>query len=261
MTPFFVTVPHSGEFIPKEADWLKNVAPQTFLRDVDRFVDKLYEPAIAKIKSIRGDIHRYVVDLNRLPEDVDQDSVKDSKNPTGSFTTGYHWVKTTLGEVLMHQPISKELHQQLTTDYFLPFHNQIKQAFKQFKEQGHKDIYHLDAHSMPSKGTSAHRDQGDVRPQIVVSDQDGKSCSEKFKDSVIRAYEDAGFQVFYNWPYKGGRITQTYGQPHLGQHTIQVEMNRSLYMNEETKERLEQKFSAVQTQLQSAISQIVLALV
>ncbi|MHA1546858.1 MAG: N-formylglutamate amidohydrolase, partial [Alphaproteobacteria bacterium] len=43
-----------------------------------------------------------------------------------------------------------------------------------------------------------------------------------------------GFSVVRNRPYAGGFITQSYGRPGDGFHALQIEINRSLYMNENT---------------------------
>lgn len=237
LKPFFVSIPHSGERVPEEADWLKNLPEVILMRDVDRFVDQLYQSHLEhlKIPFVKTQWHRYAVDLNRLAGDVDEDSVLGSDNKSGTFTQGLHWVKTTKSETLMGKPITKDLHDLLVQKYFDPFHEQVRAQFSHFKSQGCKNIYHLDAHSMPSKGTQAHRDPGQDRADIVVSDFLGKSCSSEFKDLVIEAYTIAGFEVRYNFPYIGGRVTQTYGHPELGQQSIQVELNRKLYMDEETK--------------------------
>ncbi len=256
--PLFISVPHAGEKIPSQTPWLLNLPEPVLMCDVDRYVDQLYRPAAEtlKIPLIVTEWHRSVVDLNRLPEDIDQDAVVGAKEPSGKFTTGFHWVKTTKGDVLMPQPISLQLHQELTDTYFRPFHHQIELQLKKYREAGARNIYHLDVHSMPSKGTAAHRDPGGERAEIVVSDVDGKSAAENYKDLVLGAYEKAGFKVAYNWPYKGGRITQTYGQPSKGQHTIQVEMNRSIYMDETSKKQIPEKIRNVQKQLLGALTLI-----
>jgi N-formylglutamate deformylase len=226
--------------------------------DVDRFVDRLYGPAALKfsIPIIVAKWHRYAVDLNRLPADVDASTVAGHANPPGRFNRGFHWQVTTKREVLMPKPISQELHRKFVERYFEPFHKQVQQQFDFFKSQGAMAVYHIDAHSMPSVGTEEHRDPGQLRPHLVISDVKGSSCSTEFKDLVIESYRKAGFDVGYNWPYLGGRITETYGRPRDGQHTIQVEMNRSLYMNEETKKIKQRDADRVKEQVEMALSLI-----
>ncbi len=205
--------------------------------DVDRFVDQLYRPASEKLglPTIQTEWHRYAADLNRVPEDVDSDSVIDSKNPSGSFSRGFHWVMTTHETRLMKQPISIETHRKLVQLIYEPFHESIRNQYKKFLDQGVKDIFHLDLHSMPGLGTRQHRDPGELRAEIVVSDCKGASSRRDFVDLVITCYARAGFKVAYNWPYFGGRVSEQYGDPQNGQHCVQVELNRSLYMDENSK--------------------------
>lgn len=258
MKAFLISIPHSGEKVPNETPWLRSLPEPVLMCDVDRFVDRLYEPVFQKLQipHVITEWHRYVVDLNRLPDDVDSSSVDGHKNPAGQFWNGLIWVRTTRGQSLLPKPISSELHQQLVRQYFKPFHDQVLGLYSQFRAQGAKKVYHLDAHSMPSKGTASHRDPGETRADIVVSDCDGTSCSAEFKDLVIASYKEAGLDVAYNWPYKGGRVTQTYGKPSVGQEAIQVEINRALYMNEETKAWLPEKAQVLMEKITHAVGQI-----
>lgn len=259
MRPFFITIPHSGEIVPPEATWLQGLPEKVVMCDVDRYVDQLYLPTLQtlNITHVIADFHRYVVDLNRLAEDVDASSVEGHKNPPGTIATGLIWVKTTTGIPLLPRPISQRLYQQLVEQYFLPFHNKIEGIYARFQAAGAQRIFHLDAHSMPSMGTDFHRDPGQRRAEIVVSDMEGKSCAGDFKDLVIASYREAGFDVAYNWPYVGGRLTQTYGRPKVGHHSIQVELRRDLYMNEESKRLEPQLAAALKPRLGQAVKAIV----
>lgn len=258
MKAFFISIPHSGERVPAEATWLHGLPEPILMCDADRYVDRLYQPVVDSLKLglVTTQWHRYAVDLNRLAEDVDADSVEGSANASGKFTSGLHWVKTTRGQKIMPKPITKALHEQLVARYFEPFHDDVRDIYGFFRERGAKKIYHLDAHSMPSKGTSAHRDPGQTRAAIVVSDCEGKSCEAWYKDLVCEAYAQAGLEVAYNWPYLGGRVTETYGKPAEGQHAIQVEINRDLYMDEETKAWIPQKAKELSAKLASAVRMI-----
>lgn len=258
MRALFLSVPHSGEKVPAETTWLHHLPEQLLMFDVDRYVDRLYRPAVETLDLpwVVAEWHRYVVDLNRLPDDVDAGSVLGAPHSVGQFNQGFHWVKTTGGFELMKSPISEALHRQLESKYFWPFHHQVESLYKKFREAGAKKIYHIDAHSMPSRGTSAHRDPGEERADIVVSDFHGKSCETWFRHLVVNSYQEAGFKVAVNWPYIGGRVTQTYGQPDRGQHAIQVELKRSLYMDENSKTLRDETEEEVQAKLTFAIQKI-----
>ncbi len=240
MKALFVTIPHSGEQVPDETPWLLGLPEELLMCDVDRYVDQLYRPILIDlhIPNVIWPWHRYVVDLNRLADDVDAGSVEGSSNPVGSFTTGLHWSRTTTGKTLMPKPMPEVLHEDLVKKYFLPFHKEVESLCAHLRHSGAKTIFHIDLHSMPSVGTQAHRDPGQRRAEIVISDFHGKSCSSEFKDLVVSAYEKQGFQVAYNWPYIGGRLTQQYGKPDQGHHAIQVELRRDLYMDEQSKKIL-----------------------
>lgn len=255
---FFVSIPHAGERVPAEAPWLLDLPERLLMFDVDRYVDILYRPVLERLKiaNVIAEWHRYAVDLNRLAEDVDADSVVGSSNPSGSFPRGLHWSITTSGEKLMPKPISLELHNVLVGRYFQPFHNHVRAQFEGFRAQHAKVIYHLDAHSMPSVGTKEHRDPGEHRADVVVSDCSGKSCSSTFRDLVLESYKNAGFKVVLNWPYLGGRVTETYGHPDQGQESIQVELNRALYMDETSKALKGDSLIEIQRRLGQAIQEI-----
>lgn len=256
MIPLFISVPHSGEDVPPEATWLRGLPEPLLMCDVDRFVDQLYERGASQlsIPMVVTRWHRYVVDLNRLPADVDASTVEGHSNPPGRFSRGFHWQITTTRQLLMPKPIPQSLHKEFVEKYFEPFHRGVQARFDAFKTSGAIAVYHIDAHSMPSVGTDEHRDPGQRRPHIVVSDVKGTSCSAAFKDLVIDSYRRAGFDVGYNWPYLGGRITETYGRPRDGQHSIQVEMSRELYMDETSKKLLPARAEKVKGQVAQALS-------
>lgn len=226
--------------------------------DVDRYVDRLYEPTLndLKIPFIKTEWHRYAADLNRIPDDVDSTSVIGNATKAGTHNRGFHWVVTTTGIPLMNEPMPKAQHQKLVELIYEPFHKQVREQFQSFEAKGAKTIYHIDAHSMPSMGTKMHKDPGERRADIVVSDCLGKSSKPEFVDLIIASYVRAGFKVGYNWPYVGGRVSEQYGKPEIGHHTVQVEMNRALYMDEVTKKFKPEEAKAVMAKVQKALANI-----
>jgi N-formylglutamate amidohydrolase len=254
----FVSIPHSGEKVPPQTPWLNSLPEEVLMCDVDRYVDFLYEPALQKLKLpfVKTEWHRYAADLNRLPDDVDASSVEGHKNPAGSFSRGFHWVITTYKTPVQPAPMSLQAHNELVKLIYDPFHSGIKKLADQAWSTGAKKIYHIDAHSMPSVGTSEHRDPGERRADIVVSDSKGVSCDREFKDLVIAAYVTAGFKVAYNWPYFGGRVTEQYGNPSAGHNTLQVELNRDLYMDEKSKKLKPEAAKKVQEKILFALDYV-----
>jgi N-formylglutamate amidohydrolase len=75
---------------------------------------------------------------------------------------------------------------------------------------------------------------GRMRPDIVLGDRYGTSCSSELTDFAARVLSGLGYSVSRNKPYAGGFITEHYGQPGRGLHAMQIEFNRNLYMDERT---------------------------
>lgn len=253
-----VTIPHSGEKVPPQASWLKGLPEEILMCDVDRYVDYLYEPSLQQLQLpyAKTEWHRYAGDLNRLPEDVDAGSVEGDSHPAGTNRRGFLWAITTYNHTLMPRPIAAKTHQELVELIYEPFHASVRKLYENYESVGRTKVFHLDAHSMPSVGTKEHRDPGERRADIVVSDCHGKSCEPQFRDLVIAAYVVAGFKVAYNWPYFGGRVSEQYGQPGKHHHAIQVEMNRALYMDEVSKKLKPVEAEAIRAKVKVALEYI-----
>ena len=92
----------------------------------------------------------------------------------------------------------------------------------------------VDCHSMPSVGVSREEPR---RPDVVIGDRYGTSCAAVLADTVEETMGRLGYSVGRNKPYAGGFITEHYGNPASGLHTIQLELNRAIYMDERRRAR------------------------
>ena len=253
-----VSIPHSGEKIVDECHWLKDLDEVTLMYDVDRFIDQMYESVLHQynIPKVVTEYHRYVVDCNRWPTDVDCDSVEGSNNPSGSHPTGLHWRKTTAGYILFKKPLSQSLHKNIIKKYYEDFFKAIDSIYEKFRQEGKSNIYHLDLHSMPSRGTKVHRDPDEDRVDIVIGNEKGTTATEEWTEQVSTAYRNQGFDVRLNQPYTGGTIVEKYGDPQQGCQALMIELNRKLYMDEKTKKIIPDKAEAVKERLNKVISEI-----
>jgi len=75
------------------------------------------------------------------------------------------------------------------------------------------------------------------RPDIVIGDRYGTSCASLLPDVVEQIMSGLGYSIGRNKPYAGGFITEHYGNPASGLHTVQLELNRAIYMDERRRER------------------------
>ncbi len=256
MNKLFVTIPHAGEQIPDICTWLKTLPETVLMCDTDRYVDRLYSSIVQdlNLEAVVAPWHRYAVDLNRQPQDLDEGA------PGKKLSGGFHWRFTTLGQTLLDRPITPTEHAELVALIYEPFHSAVGKQFEKRLQAGFLEVYHLDLHSMPSTGNASHRDPGEKRADIVISDSLGKSANREFVDQVLLSFVRAGLKVSYNWPYVGGRLTEQYGQPQKHQHTVQVELNRSLYMDESTKAFLPEKAEKLIPKLREALTTLTLNL-
>ena len=92
----------------------------------------------------------------------------------------------------------------------------------------------IDCHSMPSVGVSR---EEPARPDVVIGDRYGTSCTAILRDRVEETLGALGYSIGRNKPYAGGFITEHYGNPASGLHAIQIELNRAIYMDERRRER------------------------
>ena len=96
---------------------------------------------------------------------------------------------------------------------------------------------HLNCHSMPAVASShATEFPGLVHADFVIGDREGTTADPALSQRVIRLLESLGYSVSYNHPYKGVELVRRYGDPAAQRHSVQVEINRKLYMDEKTRE-------------------------
>ncbi|MEO0498237.1 MAG: N-formylglutamate amidohydrolase, partial [Pseudomonadota bacterium] len=76
--------------------------------------------------------------------------------------------------------------------------------------------------------------RGAGRADFILGDRYGTSCAPELTDCAQACLRDMGYKVARNKPYAGGFITEHYGRPGRGLHAMQVEINRALYVDEQT---------------------------
>lgn len=89
----------------------------------------------------------------------------------------------------------------------------------------------IDCHSMPG---NVHLPGSGHRPDFIIGDRYGTSAAAELSRVAVELLEQLGYAVARNKPYAGGFITEHYGRPTRGLHTLQIEINRSLYVDEAT---------------------------
>lgn len=239
-TPILVDVPHAGEWIPEDVLAEMAVGDQVLRRDLDLYVDEIWAGAPERGATlIASKVSRYVVDLNRAPDDVSPLTVVGAQKidkPGYYHDRGVVWRTTTDGTPVMSGPMSQQAFMRRIRTFHEPYYAAIEAEIERIVGQWGYCIL-LDGHSMPSMGRSGHTDTGMRRADVVPGDVEGTSCDPAITWAIERHFKRHGYSVAVNKPYKGGWITRFFGRPRSRVHAIQIELNRDLYMDETTFER------------------------
>jgi N-formylglutamate amidohydrolase len=114
-----------------------------------------------------------------------------------------------------------------------PYHHAVATAIDETHRRFGK-VWHVNCHSMPAMGNAASEDGPVPRAEFVLGDRDGTTCEAGFTAFVAGELRDMGYDVKINEPYKGVELVRRYSDPARGRHSLQLEINRKLYMDEKT---------------------------
>jgi N-formylglutamate deformylase len=244
-TAVLVEVPHAGLAIPDVVRDELAIGLPEIVRDADLYVDKLYEasPEVGAALLVASP-SRYVVDLNRSPDDVDAETVTDHPMPRANQPRGVVWRATTEGRPALRRPLRYTELQYRLSSFHTPYHGALERTLGEIRDRFGFAVL-LAAHSMPSVGRSSHTDSGARRADVVPGTRGRTTASSSLIDLVDGHFRGAGLSVRHDDPYRGGFTTAHYGRPARAVHAIQVELNRALYMNEETSEPKTPEFDAL----------------
>lgn len=219
--PLIVSFPHSGTYLPPDIAERLTPAAQT-VPDTDWHVPQLYKflDALGATR-LEATHSRYVVDLNRPPDDQELYA--------GQKKTGLVPLDTFKGEPLYrdgHAPTADEI--AARRKYWQPYHDTLAQEVSRLKAINGTVIL-WDAHSIESVLPSLFEGR---LPDLNLGTFDNKSCDRDVVDAAFAAAQASGFSAVLNARFKGGYITRHYGNPRKGINAIQLEMAQAIYMDE-----------------------------
>lgn len=229
--------PHSGRDYP----WSflrKSVLDDVQIRSSeDAFVDLLLQDVPETgAPLISAKLPRAFIDLNRNVDELDaaliEGVAKVVHNPRVASGLGVIPRVVSSGRAIYRGKIPLSEAQRRIRDYWRPYHDSLGTLLHDNLRKFGQSIL-IDCHSMPGEAIDAIARQGVTRPEVVLGDRFGVSAAPEIVDRIEAAFRHAGFSVVRNAPFAGAFITQHYGRPSRGQHAVQVEIDRSLYMNEE----------------------------
>lgn len=234
ISPVILSVPHGGRFYPPGFETIARLPAERLRGLEDRYADRLIERAVAAGSSaIVANTARAWVDLNRSEREFDPAMVIGGQTlgPVASAK-----VRGGLGVVPRRLIREGELWRgPLSTAHFVdrlhrhhrPYHRALGELVDSAISSFGVAVV-LDIHSMPPLAVLS---CGTPGPQLVVGDLFGRAAASRFAQAAISALGEAGQKVALNSPYAGGHILERHGQPQRGVHALQIEIDRSLYLD------------------------------
>lgn len=222
-TPLIVSIPHAGTYVPESILERMTEEART-LPDTDWHVDKLYDFANSSGASIiKGNYSRYVIDLNRPPDDA--------QLYPGLDTTGLCPITLFNSNPIYHagqEPDREDINERLET-IWAPYHECLSEAISE-KVVTHGYALLYEAHSIRSVVPRLFEGR---LPDLNLGTDDGASADKNLQSRLYDiCSSSADYSSTMNGRFKGGYITRYYGQPENGVHAVQLELTQCNYMNE-----------------------------
>ncbi len=253
VAPFFIVAPsqggaavvfdspHSGFEYPK--DFTPCASAAEVRATWDAYVDELCAdiPAVgATLLAAR--FPRAYIDANRAVNDIDPDLLDapwpDPVALSDHCGHGMGLIRRLArpGVPLYDRRLTVAEVQSRIDTYYHPYRAALRHAIDDIRERAGV-VWHFNCHSMKSRRANAPREAGTQRPDFVIGDRDGTTAPPTMTAWVADFFARRGYHVKINDPYRGADIVRTHGDPVRRCYSIQIEINRSLYMDEATCER------------------------
>ncbi len=238
--PLVLDSPHSGRVLPPD---FGACVDQHALRDgEDCFIDALWLPATSRgVPLLAAQFARTYIDPNRHAGDIDLDLLQggvwpDDHQPSGKASIGKALIWRLLddGRPIYNRRLSVAEVRQRIASYHQPYHAALR-ALLDTSHAKFGVVYHLNCHSMnPVSGVMGEGGAGRTRADVVLGDRDGTTCAPAFTAFVRELLVGLGYGVEVNDPFKGVELVRAYANPAAGRHSLQIEVNKRLYMDSAT---------------------------
>ena len=261
-TPLVFDSPHSGTRYPLDFGFSCDRA--ALRRAEDTHVEKLYafvpDLGVAWIEAFFPrsylDANRNITEIDTTlfdeawPDPVASDPLVLSKVRLGK---GLIWRLTDEGIPIYQRRLSVAEVRARIEHCWRPYHAAVAGAIDAAHAR-HGYSIHLNCHSMPAVAASHATDfPGEVHADFVLGNRDESTASGRLSRQICAHLSGLGYSVSYNHPYKGVELVRRYSNPAHQRHSVQLEINRKLYMNEQTLE-INDGFAPLQASLRSLVA-------
>jgi N-formylglutamate deformylase len=251
--------PHSGRDYPPSFLRHTVLDANTVRSSEDAFVDRLFDMAPEfGAPLLKAGAPRAFVDLNRSAEELDPALIegirRQGHNPRIASGLGVIPRVVANGRAIYRGKITVDEAERRIALYWRPYHQMLQKLLDgALYAQGQAIL--IDCHSMPHEAMDGVARNAAPRPDVVLGDRFGAAADGAVMEQVEAAFAAAGFTVARNAPFAGAYVTQAYGRPSRNQHAIQVEIDRSLYMDEQLI-RPNHDFDAVRARLRAVVHEV-----
>ncbi len=240
--PLVFDIPRSGSDYPRE---FQSPAPfDAVRRSVSMYVEELYSGApdhgatwlYALFPNVYIDANRHELDVDRAWLEGDW---TEPLEPSDKSLRGMGLIPHVCGKgdvALQDTPITVADLQHRLDHYYWPYHNELTAIIEGFRER-HGVAFHVSCHSMSSVGGKAVADAGRVRSDFDIGTRNGTTTAPEFADVVVEHLKGFGYDVTRDEHFIGAESVRKHGNPDGGIHSLQIEINRSIYMDEDSYRR------------------------
>jgi N-formylglutamate deformylase len=265
VVPLVLDSPHSGHDFPPDFDAI--VSEAELRESEDCYVDELYAAAHeVGAPLLAASFPRTYLDPNRNAGDLDLELIEGripsdwpwEYRPSGKARIGKSLIWRTLedGRSIYSRKLSPEIVRGRIQRFHAPYHQSLQELLETtFRKFGR--VYHINCHSMRAvAGKQSDEGEGAVRADFVLGDRDGTTCEARFTELVRTTLAGMGYSVKVNDPDTGVELVRAYSSPKAGRHSLQIEINKRLYLKEGTLEK-NAGFSRLQRNLGELLKAVV----
>jgi len=242
--PLVFSSPHSGRDYPQAFVAEANLDSLQLRRSEDAFVDEIFAAAPDfGAPLLRALFPRAYVDANREAYELDPAMFSEPlpdyvRTRSTRLSAGLGTIPKVVadGAVITDNPLSFDDAKSRIERHHGAYHKALSELLDESIAR-FGGVLLVDCHSMPSAGAPGVRNRALKKVDMVLGDNHGRACSRVIAELAESTLSDLGYRVQRNRPYAGGYITRHYGRPAQGQHVLQIEINRALYMDERAIQR------------------------
>lgn len=252
--PLVFDAPHSGTQNPP--DFRFTCDPLTIRRGADLFVDELYDDAPRHGATLISALFpRAYIDANRNETDIyhpgHDGPAQESKNrnlkPWNALVRSQNWRG---GADFYGRKLKlAEIHGRIESHY-RPYHDALRIALNS-QHARFGGVWHVNCHSC--RGMNRRVTPPRPNADFIIGNRFGRTCSREFTDLVADTLAGLGYSVSVNKPYQGATLIRRYAAPHQERHSIQIEINKKLYLDDAEKS---ENFNALKRDIGTLIVRI-----